>query len=219
MNGQLTGININQVTADLKAFREAADNIVQKLSDASNTFGTIIVHNWSSPKAVEFAHQYSYKMVDIFIEPKKAFDAILNDAAIAASKMASANGASFDPMNYFPMPYTMFYGHSALDDVVEAAPGGEVGMNVDVVKAALEEFSSKVSQALALTDSLPRNIALYDSTGSLQASFSSRISDAVNKVNEVVSSITSAINASATTEANTIISGVQTSIEAMMSGN
>ena len=214
----ITGVNISQATSDLNSFKGATDNIVNKLAQAVNTFCSDIVHNWTSPNAVSFGREFDYKLIDLYIDPQKAFDAILQDAAMAVEKIASSNGASFNGSAYYiNHPYTMYYGNGALTDVLDVSPNGEVGMNVNAVKASLGTFTEAVNSALSLMDSLPTSIALYDPSGSLKATYNTRIKNAIASATEIVNSITNSVNTYMATETNTVVTGVQIAVDAMTS--
>ena len=211
----MTGVNLEKAQQDLNNFRDAADAIESALADASNTFADVVIHNWASPKAVEFAGKYTYKLIDIFVKPKEEFSYILNDAALAVSQIAESNGASFDSSRYFPLPTTMFYGHGSLDEVVEVSPNGETGMNIEVVKAGLDTFVASLESANASMDDLPTDIALYDETGELKASFADKIAKAKAKVTEIITEIKNDVQASLSTETDAVITGVKTALDEM----
>lgn len=213
---EMTGINIDKATSDLNNFRDAADAIVSKLAEASNTFADVIIHNWASPKAKEFAETYTYKLIDLFVKPKEVFNRLLEDAAIAAYRMAKTHGADFDSSRYIALPTTMFYGYGSLDEVVEVSPNGETGMNIPVVSEALTAFEASVNEALAEMDTLPQDIAIYDESGDIRATFADRVNSAKEKANAVVEPIKDSVNASLSTETDAVITGVQTTTEAMM---
>ncbi|MBQ3306570.1 MAG: hypothetical protein IJG68_00095 [Bacilli bacterium] len=212
-----TGVNIEEATRNLDAFREAREQIVDKLVNAQDKFGTDIVHNWSSPKAVEFASSYGDKMTDIFLKPQIILDGILEAAAFGVMEMARSNGVSFDASRYSAMPTGRMSGANVLFSVKPEAPNGTVGMNTAEVKNAIATFSADINDALALMDNLPREIALYDEKGALAATFDEKVANAKSSVNEIVSEVLSSINEKMATETEAIITGVQTSIEEMQS--
>ncbi len=216
MGDGFTGINISEAGKVLDDFWDKKETITQKLGEAAREFEAEIVHNWASPKAKEFAKNFSYKLVDVNIIPYKQLNEVYNAAYYAASDMAKANGAEFTAANGpYMFTYTMFYGSGMLNDVVEVSPNGETGMNVQAVTAALEEFTNKVNAQLGAFRDLPREIALYDPSGELKATYQTRLTNAVESVNEIVKSITTEINSNIGTEQDTVITGVQTAIEAM----
>ena len=213
MSDGMTGVNIKQAIADLDNFREEGETIITKLAHASVDFDEGIDNNWASPKEVEFARAFSFKIVDVSIAPKKAFDSIVNEAAMAVEAMAEANGAGFNSMSYFPMPYTMYYGAGRFTDVVEVSPDGQTGMNIEAVKALLETFTATVREGLVAMESLPTTIALYDPAGELKAAYAEKISKAISEVNEIVNEITKAITEAIATEQESVITGVTTALD------
>lgn len=204
-----TGINVSQMYSQLNNFREVTENIVSNLSETVVNFASVLVENWASPNAMKFANDYNYKLIDVSVEPKKVFDAILQDAAFAAQKMARGNGVSFDAGKYaIQHPYSMYYGYGALSGMQESF-GGDYGMDVKAVSTALDDFSSKMKNIVASMIEIPSDISLYDPEGRLKVSFISRIHSAIGTVTDIVNSVESSVRASLLNEKDVVVSSAK----------
>ena len=211
MNNGFVGVNVGQAVRDLENFRSIANQIENKLAQASNEFADGIVNNWASPRAVEFEKEYNYKLIDLYAKPKEIFDSILYDAACAISNLASQQGVSFDPTRYYPQSTSKYYGNGAFRTMRESGPNGEVGMDSNAVQGTTVAFLAQVSSAVSLIGNLPSAIAIYDAYNRVQGTFRTRINQAGSIVNELADNILKSIQSNINQEQSNLNSAVNQS--------
>ena len=178
------GLNIERAASDITGFDNAAKYATESIMHSFSQLYNVLNNNWASPIAVEFTTSNSEIIIENAGAMARRIDAIYQGAVEAAISLASANGSSFPlspSMRGTGIPYELIPCKDNLD--------GRVGMDVEAVKAGLEEFESNIKAALNNLSGVPDGIAFYDPTGNLIGGYHKNIMDFKEKFGDLANSV------------------------------
>ncbi len=196
-----TGINISDVQKQLDAFKDAMKQIKSKYVQGAIKFTSNLSLVWASEKAVDF-NQQIVSLEGFEEELNNCHNNILMSAAKAASFMAKYNGAEFE------YDYTLWHGHYFFDKL-QSEKDGLKGMNVALVKVALNDFHDKMKAVEADLDGVPMNFSMFDPAGDLQAEYKKMIDKSIIYIRNELSTIETVLNKAIEEETNNIMLGKQ----------
>ncbi len=187
MSDGWTGIKIEDVKNELDSFEESMNNIDVTYSTAYDLFNDELSHLWASDKAIDF----NEKLIALS-NFSHYFDTvrykIISSAAVAASYMASHNGASFeyDVKSVGTSQKTHY--HPLLEEI-----DGIKGMNIPLAKMSLNSFEESSQMVVNLIAELPLNFSLLDPSGELLAEYKNLINilsaDLTEDINQAFSTL------------------------------
>ena len=188
MNG-FTGLDINQAASNIAAFEEAMKAAATLIKNGGSALFDTLHDNWYSDKAVEFSTNYSGRLYEETVTLiEQSSDSLADQAIAAVNTMSTANGGPSLPRKSLTYP-SIEYTFGFLDST---GPNG-VGMNIDVVGNALQEFMSVVESTKSAIDSVPSDIALYDKSGYLKQTFKDVVAKIKSSITTVTDEVTKAL--------------------------
>ena len=200
-----TGFNPTQAKTDLEALSHDLRLVKGKLWSA---FDYIVGQTkdglsdvWASPNAKEFGATYIPQIADLINGYLKDIHAILSSTARAVDIVGSSNGYVINLSGDYSAPALEEY----YPQTFKEEKDGIVGMNVAVAKIAVSSFNEEIKDTLNTLDGIDlHTIALYDPEGSMQEAFKTVLTTLKTNIEELVSSINSAITSAYETEENNI---------------
>lgn len=209
MSEGITGLNPSQAKVDISNFQSEFFAATDKCAGAVDSLIEGLLINWASPKAVEFMKSNEEKIIEAFYShPTAVCDEIVTGAINAFNSIsASQGGATIADFGHMGIGVGGFELYPEID--------GNVGMNIANVRTLLSAFEAGVESGLVDYDNLPTTIAFYDPSGSMAASYSTKIKTLANEIRNTTKDIVNSIKTAITEEQDNTNLGKQAAVDAM----
>jgi hypothetical protein len=183
-----TGVNADQANMQINLFIESMSAISSSMESAGNNLFNKLKANWYSPSAVDFSSSYSTYLYQNTVEIIRANAyMIANSAKEAVNSMLVANGGA---------PITKEYTYVSSDhdfgSLLSAGDRG-VGMEINAVMSAINDYSAAVTNNVLSLDKVPMNLSLFDEHDAIVSSFQDTIKKTIETIRTASSDATKAI--------------------------
>lgn len=208
----MTGFNPTEAQQQLREFMEYGTRAYEKAANSLNVLETNLYNNWFSPKAVEFGIDRISRLSLIEKDINTLYTSMYKSGVDAYNKLATSNGAS--TIAYEGPEEEFYYLSDNFRDThtatfKEASDDGTVGMDVEKVKLARDEYLNKMKELEYFISETPMNIAFFDPSNELQTTFKSKITKIVNYIKETIDHCFKDIDDAIDTETNIVTSSQQ----------
>ena len=206
--GEGTGLNPHQAREDIANFQSEFFGAANKCADGVVNLMDGLAINWASPNAVEFAKGYEDKIIDTFFShPTDVCNEIVDRAEAAFNSISTSQGGP--ALGGVPRMGIGAGGFTLYEEI-----GGDVGMNIENVKGLISTFETEIEAGLNAYDALPTTIAFYDPSGSMAASYQTKIKALAQEIAEMSKALVTSIQTAIEGEQNNTNLGKEGAVEA-----
>ncbi len=213
MDGEgMTGLNPGQAKQNIENFYSSAMHAGEELSNAFSDLLLNLSNSWASPKAMIFGESCDAQGSDLLNNYYTAIYSIAKNAEHAYNVIASAHGGEgYISVNISNEGHVESLGGRSF----KAEKDGVVGMNIALVKVDLDAFDISMNKFYSSLDSIPMEIAFYDTEGTQLASYRNAIAKCKNDAKTAAESVRKEVQAAMETEQNTILLAKQQATETL----
>ncbi len=173
-----TGINVEEVKAQLNNFWEQMGSLAQSYVDAFDLFNTELFKTWGSDNAVKF-NTNLLSLSEIKRVLYEVQNKVITAASEAAKFMAEHNGSVF---NFVFGPQMVSADYKPLQEEIN----GVKGMNIPLAKLAVDTFDATVKGILNALLALPLGFGLYDPAQELLNQYKNMVTTTAQWVSDSV---------------------------------